>query len=86
MSDLAYLYALGEARSCLAALADAATTDDEASYFEWLLIHLDLVTDDVGPTTLANPGRPGRTACSSRCRRDTRARSRDRPRAVIDQT
>lgn len=51
MSDLAYLNALGEARCCLAALADAATTDDEASYFERLLIHLDLVTDDVGPTT-----------------------------------
>lgn len=51
MSDLAYLYALGEARSGLAALTDSATTDDEASYFERLLIHPDLVTDDAGPTT-----------------------------------
>jgi hypothetical protein len=35
--DLDYLHAFGEARSCLAALADAAADEVEASHYERLL-------------------------------------------------
>lgn len=49
--DPEYLVALAEARSCLAALADSAPTTDESSYFENLLIDLDLLTGDIGPAT-----------------------------------
>jgi len=49
--DLDYLYALGEARSCLAALAAMAADDEESAYLERILIHLDVITDDVGPAT-----------------------------------
>ncbi|GAA2077551.1 hypothetical protein GCM10009821_16510 [Aeromicrobium halocynthiae] len=42
--------ALAEARSCLAALADAAASVDSSAY-ERLLIDLDVITNDVGPAT-----------------------------------
>lgn len=45
---LDYLHALGEARSCLAALADAAADEVEASRYERLLIALDVLEPD-GP-------------------------------------
>lgn len=45
---LAYAIALAEARSCLAALADAATGFDESVYFEHLLLDLDSLHPD-GP-------------------------------------
>jgi hypothetical protein len=48
--DLDYLLALGEARSCLAALADRAGADTQASRFERLLIALDILEPD-GPAT-----------------------------------
>ena len=54
--DLGYLYALGEARSCLAALADLAAAVEESSYFDQLLIYLDLVTDGVGPACFPRTG------------------------------
>src|SRR5699024_7444165 len=44
-----YLIALGEARSCLAALADDAPTDGESAHFDRLLIELDGITGDAGP-------------------------------------
>lgn len=46
-----YALVLAEARSCLAALADAATTADCAAAYERLLIDLDVITDDAGPAT-----------------------------------
>lgn len=48
--DLDRLFALGEARSCLAALADTAEDDVVASHFEHLLIALDMV-EPQGPAT-----------------------------------
>jgi|SRR5665647_1413019 len=47
---------LGEARSCLAALADSATDIDQSSHFDRLLIHLDEITGDVGPATSSADG------------------------------
>lgn len=47
----AYLLALGEARSCLAALADSSTDFYESSHYDRLLIQLDWITDDIGPAT-----------------------------------
>jgi hypothetical protein len=46
--DVDYLHALGEARSCLAALADTAADELEASHYERLLIALDVLEPD-GP-------------------------------------
>jgi hypothetical protein len=48
--DLAYLHALGEARSCLAVLSDTAADEDESGHYERLLIALDVVDPD-GPST-----------------------------------
>lgn len=62
--DLDYLYTLGEARSCLAALAAIAADDDESAYSERLLIYLDVITDDVGPATW--PMRASRAALVDR--------------------
>lgn len=45
---LAYAIALADARSCLAALADAATAFDESVHFEHLLLALDTLHPD-GP-------------------------------------
>ena len=56
--DLDYLLALGEARSCLVALADMADDDVQASRFERLLITLDILESDGPP-----PG-PGRRVAS----------------------
>lgn len=47
---LEYLVALGEARSCLAALSDAAGDESEASHYERLLIAFD-VLEPKGPAT-----------------------------------
>ena len=44
-----YLIALGEARPCLAALADSTDDIDLSSHYDHLLIELDDITDDVGP-------------------------------------
>lgn len=44
-------YCLAEARSCLAALADLATSADTTAAYERLLIDLDVITGDVGPAT-----------------------------------
>ena len=46
-----YTVVLAEARSCRAALADAATSADCAAAYERLLIDLDVLTDDAGPAT-----------------------------------
>lgn len=46
-----YALVLAEARSCLAALADGATTADCGAAYERLLIDLDVLTCDVGPAT-----------------------------------
>lgn len=46
-----YAVVLAEARSCLAALADAVTSADFAAAYEWLLIDLDVLTDVAGPAT-----------------------------------
>lgn len=43
---LGYVIALGEARSCLAALADAAATFDESVHYDRLLLALDLIHED----------------------------------------
>lgn len=48
--DQDYLRALGEARSCLAALADAAGDESEASHYERLLIAFDVLEPN-GPAT-----------------------------------
>ena len=45
----AFLIALGEARSCLVALADSTDDFDLAIHYDHLLIELDGVTGDVGP-------------------------------------
>lgn len=45
----AYLVALGEARSCLAALADSTDDVDLSIHYDHLLIELDGITDDIGP-------------------------------------
>lgn len=44
-----YLIALGEARPCLAALADSTDDIDLSAHFGRLLIQLDYMTGDVGP-------------------------------------
>ena len=41
LMTLGYAIALGEARSCLAALADTAADIDESIRYEHLLLHLD---------------------------------------------
>lgn len=48
IDDLDYLYALGEARSCLAALADSTDDGDLSAHGDSLLIQLDFITEDVG--------------------------------------
>lgn len=45
-----YMHALCDARCCLAALADAAGSADESSYYKQLLISLDDLEPD-GPVT-----------------------------------
>lgn len=45
---LDYLIALGEARSCLAALADSTDDVDLSAHFDRLLIQFDIITGDVG--------------------------------------
>lgn len=45
---LAYVLALGEARSCLAALAESASTLDESVRYEDLLLELDSLRP-IGP-------------------------------------
>ncbi len=44
-----FLVALGEARSCLASLADATDDADLSMHYDHLLIELDFITGDVGP-------------------------------------
>lgn len=46
----AYLVALGEARSCLAALADSTDNLDLSIHYDHLLIELDGITGGFGPT------------------------------------
>lgn len=55
--DLDRLLALGEARSCLAALADTVDDDVAASHFERLLIALDVLQPD-GPASWPIDGEP----------------------------
>jgi hypothetical protein len=55
---LAYAIALADARSCLAALADAATGLDESVHFEHLLLTLDALHPD-GPALYAVAGEHG---------------------------
>lgn len=47
---IGYLLALGDARSCLAALADATDDDVATSHFEQLLVALDILEAE-GPAT-----------------------------------
>jgi hypothetical protein len=47
--DIDYVLALGEGSSCLAALADTAGADTQASRFERLLIALDVFEPDGPP-------------------------------------
>lgn len=47
-----YAISFGEARSCLAALADTAPSVDESIYYDQLLLRLDLMHEDY-------PGCPG---------------------------
>ena len=54
----AYAIALADARSCLAALADAATDFDESVQFEHLLLALDALHPD-GPALYAVAGDRG---------------------------
>jgi hypothetical protein len=51
----AYAVALGDARCCLAALADASATVDESAHFDRLLIRLDLMHEDY-PASQPLPG------------------------------
>ncbi len=44
-----YALVLAEARSCLAALTDVATSADRSAAYERLLIDLDVLKGDVGP-------------------------------------
>lgn len=44
-----YLTALGEARPCLALLADSTDDTDLSIHYDHLLIELDRITGDVGP-------------------------------------
>lgn len=44
-----YLVAVGEVRSCLAALADSTDDVDLSSHYDHLLIELDFITGDAGP-------------------------------------
>jgi len=46
---LDYLIALGEARSCLAALADSTDDLRLSAHYDHLLIELDFITGNVGP-------------------------------------
>jgi hypothetical protein len=46
-----HAHLLAEARSCLAALADAAESVECSAAYERMLIDLDLITDDAGPAT-----------------------------------
>lgn len=55
---LDYAVALADARSCLAALADAATDFDESVHFEHLLLTLDALHPD-GPAHYALAGDRG---------------------------
>ena len=55
---LAYAIAVAEARSCLAALADAATDFDESVHYEHLLLALDALHPD-GPALYAVAGDRG---------------------------
>lgn len=55
---LAYAFALADARSCLAALADATTDFDESVHFEHLLLALDALHPD-GPALYAVAGDRG---------------------------
>lgn len=50
MPKLGYMRAVGQARSCLAALADRAADPDESSHYERLLIAFDQLVAD-GPAT-----------------------------------
>jgi hypothetical protein len=52
---LAYAIALAEARSCLAALADSASTFEESVHYEHLLLDLDAL-HTIGPTLYATTG------------------------------
>ncbi len=56
MMMLAHAHAVTEARSCLAALADAATTFDVTVAYEHALLYLDSVHGDDVPA-LDDPGR-----------------------------
>lgn len=49
MMTLAHAIALDEARSCLAALADTATTLDASVAYEHALLYLDAIHGDYGP-------------------------------------
>ena len=53
---LAHAYVLAEARSCLAALADAATTFHHSVAYDRLLLHLDWLHGDDTPACEAMPG------------------------------
>lgn len=53
-----YLIALGEARSCLAALADSTDDIDLSSHYDHLLIELDDITGDIGPACSPMTGTP----------------------------
>lgn len=55
MMMLAHAYAVAEARSCLAALADASTTFDVTVAYEHALLYLDSVHGDDVPA-LDDPG------------------------------
>lgn len=56
MMTLAHAYHLAEARSCLAALADAATTFDQSVAYDRLLLRLDWLHGDDTPACEPMPG------------------------------
>lgn len=53
---LAHAYLLADARACLAALADSATTFDQSVVYDRLLLRLDWLHGDDTPACEAMPG------------------------------
>lgn len=64
-----FLVALGEARSCLASLADSTDDADMSMHYDHLLIELDFITGDIGSACARwHEGLPGRGGGSSALR------------------
>src|SRR4051794_7298385 len=63
---VAFAIALAEARSCLAALADTATSFDESSHYEHLLLDLDAMHEANLPAHYPLTGNEPRSCDGSR--------------------